>query len=119
MPEWLSRFPLGERLHVVDGDNFILRPWEEAARLQDFLGIPREIHRGSFVKSKTKEFYCWKENSNNDSSSSSSSSSITCMPPEKGNVHLIEVEVEVRLRSHFRPHNEELFKMLGRRFDWG
>ncbi len=34
LPRWLDRFPLGDRLHVVDGDNLVKRPWEELEKVQ-------------------------------------------------------------------------------------
>ncbi len=108
MPEWLVHFPLGEKLHVVDGDNFIDKPWEEMESLQDFLKIPREITRKSFKKSKSKDFYCWKSKGKN----------MSCMPSRKGHMHEIKADLEAKLRSFFRPHNQNLFKMLDRTFDW-
>ncbi len=60
MPRWLEHFPLGKKLHIVDGDNFVQRPWEEMVKLQDFLGLPREINRSSYYKrNKDKHFWCW------------------------------------------------------------
>ncbi len=41
LPLWMEHFPLGKRLLIVDGDNLILRPWEEVARVERFLKLPR------------------------------------------------------------------------------
>ena len=45
----------------MDGANLIARPWEEIEQIQDFLGLPREITRESFVQPKFKKgYYCLK-----------------------------------------------------------
>ncbi len=116
MAQWLAHFPLHRKLHVVDGDNFVLRPWEEAERLQDFLRLPRELTRGSFVASsrggrREGGYYCWKVGGNGTATT-------RCMGETKGNRHDMEAGTERKLRDFFRPHNEKLFGMLGRTFEW-
>ncbi len=60
MPAWLAHFKLGETLEIVDGDNLIEHPWQELERIQDFLGLEREITKESFTFNKEKGFYCIK-----------------------------------------------------------
>ena len=59
--QWLKHFELGRTLHIVDGANLIARPWEEMEKVQDFLKLPREITRDSFMQNKNRRSYqCFK-----------------------------------------------------------
>ncbi len=60
MPAWLAYFKLGETMEIIDGENLIKHPWQELERIQDFLGLEREITRDSFVFNQEKGFYCMK-----------------------------------------------------------
>ena len=63
MGEWLKHFELGKTLYIVDGANFVAKPWEEMEKIQDFLGISREFTRETFVESYHKKgYFCLKVN---------------------------------------------------------
>ncbi len=109
--EWLKYFPLGEKLLVVDGENLSAKPWEELEKVQDFLGVPREITKDNFVLSDEKGFYCFKQNPKHKY--------VTCMDKDKGRrQEEVSEDLKRKLADFFRPYNLELSKMLGRRFSW-
>ena len=111
---WLEHFVLGENLHIVDGDNFIRRPWEELEAVQDFLGVPRDPPRDNFVlwdDVNEGRFYCLQV--------TGGLAHVVCMGQDKGRAQRhVPPEVVARLDDFFAPHNEELFRLIGRRFDW-
>ena len=110
LSEWLRYFTLGKDLHIVDGDNLGSRPWEEFDLVQDFLGLPRNISRDDFVYSEEKGFYCFRRKD--------PKAEIVCMGNNKGHHHEPDPDLEKKLTKHFREPNQNLFKMLGRKFDW-
>ncbi len=60
-----------------------------------------------FVFNDTKGFYCL--------------SATGCLSPSKGHKgkeELFSEDLRAKLADFLRPHNQELFKMIGRTFDW-
>ncbi len=109
--EWLKYFPLGKKLHIVDGDNLVAKPWEELDRVQDFLKVPKEITKKNFLPSTEKEYYCFKQ--------SPKDRVVTCMDQTKGRrQEEVSDGLRRRLNELFKPYNLKLFKLLGRTFDW-
>ncbi len=109
--EWLRHFPVDERLHVVDGENLVAKPWEELERVQDFLEVPREITRGNFVRSTEKGFFCFRQ--------SPGDRLVSCMDQAKGRRHEeISDDLKDALVEFFRPYNLKLVELLGRKFTW-
>ena len=51
---------------IVDAENLNRHPWQEAARVETFLGLPSVVGKKSaFFYSKEKGFYCpkWEDKS--------------------------------------------------------
>ena len=80
-------------------------------RVQDFLGLDRELTASSFVHSPAKKnFYCF---------ATPRSTSTSCLPPNKGRTYDTDYpDTARRLARFYAPYNERLFHILGARFEW-
>ena len=104
---WLKTFTL-KQIHVVDGDNFKTNPSDELNKLETFLGLKNYISKNNFNYNEEKGFYCL-----------NTSGGINCMPNGKGRKHpTIDPGLLQKLQEFFKPYNEELFSIIGKRFDW-
>ena len=104
---WIAIYGL-DKIHVIDGDNFVKNPVEELQNIETFLGLQPFITEKHFVYSTDKRFYCLKENDD-----------VNCMPDRKGVPHPQMSEVtRKRLQQYYKPFNEELFITIGRNFSW-
>ena len=107
--QWLNVFPR-DRIHIVNGDNLIREPWTEIAKVQDFLGIDREVDEDNFEYVKSKGFFCLRR---------SESDEAECLRDKKGRRHpKANKKVEKKLRSFFRPFNKELYRKIEVDFGW-
>ena len=105
---WLEYFKI-DQIHIVDGDNFKLHQTDELNKVEHFLGLRRYITPNHFVYNEEKGFYCLNVTGHAD-----------CMAKGKGRHHPeVSVTMIERLKQFFKPYNEDLFKIIGRRFDWG
>ena len=94
-----------DKIHVIDGDNFVKHPVFELNKIEKFLNISSYFTDDHFVYNKDKKFYCLKK--------------AGCMGREKGRQHPNMTEsTRKRLQAYFKPLNEELFLDLRRRFPW-
>ena len=101
---YLSFFP-SEQLHVVDGERLKKAPWEELLKIEKFLGLPAFSNKNKFFYNNERGFYCYR--------------SFGCLNSGKGRPHpKIDPEKRRILLEHYKPYNEELFKLLNRRFEW-
>ena len=97
-----------EQIHVVDGNTFGKYPWKELALVENFLNIDPYLSDDKFSFNATKGFYCLK-----------TSSGEACLGKNKGRTHPdVNSTLIEKLKQFYRPHNEELFKMLDKRFEW-
>ena len=104
---WIANYGL-DKIHIVDGDNFVKNPVQELQKVERFLGLKPFITEDHFVYSARKRFYCLKENNN-----------AKCMPPKKGRPHpQMSNETRSRLQEYFKPLNENLFMTIGMTFSW-
>ena len=102
--QWLQVFGR-DRIHVVDGDNFVKHPATELIIVEKFLNISSYFTDDHFVYNSKKKFYCLKKSG--------------CMGRDKGRSHPEMTEItRKRLQAYFKPLNEELFLALGRKFPW-
>ena len=105
---WSGYFKMNQ-IHIVDGDSFKLQQVEELNKIEDFLGIERFINHNHFSYNEEKGFYCLNFTGKPE-----------CMAKGKGRVHpKINPGFLEKLRQLFKPYNEELFSIIGKRFDWG
>ena len=102
--KWLQVFGR-DRIHVVDGDNFVKYPASELIIVEKFLNISSYFTDDHFVYNSKKKFYCLKKSG--------------CMGKDKGRSHPEMTEItRKRLQAYFKPLNEELFLALGQKFSW-
>ena len=101
---WLQTFGR-DKIHVVDGDNFVKQPAFELNKIEKFLNISQYFTNDHFVYNPGKQFFCLKETG--------------CMGRSKGRPHPNMTEItRKRLQAYFKPFNEKLFLALGQRFSW-
>ncbi|RUS88767.1 hypothetical protein EGW08_003484 [Elysia chlorotica] len=108
---WLQLFPR-RQIHFVDGDRLITNPLGELRDLEKFLNLPRFFSEETVYFNATRGFYCRRVPVNGTLKDS-------CLGNTKGRKHPpVEQWVKTKLGQYFQEHNEKLFKMIGRRFDW-
>eukprot|EP00112_Aurelia_sp_Birch-Aquarium-sp1_P026104 Seg904.7 transcript_id=Seg904.7/GoldUCD/mRNA.D3Y31 product="Heparan sulfate glucosamine 3-O-sulfotransferase 4" protein_id=Seg904.7/GoldUCD/D3Y31 len=116
LKRWLRYFPR-EQIHIVNGDEFIKRPGSEVMKVQKFLNLDMQIDETDFVYNKTKQFYCIK-NKFIDRRTTRHKDSI-CLGKSKGRKHpYVSQKTLQAIREFYRPHNEELYKLVGINFGW-
>jgi [heparan sulfate]-glucosamine 3-sulfotransferase 5 len=104
---WLQVFKQDQIL-IVDGDNLIKDPVSEIKIIESFLGLEHRITKENFYFNKTRGFFCKKQGSFEK-----------CLGATKGRRHQETHPSVIRKLNHFfRPHNEKLYKMIGRTFSW-
>ena len=109
LQEWLKYFPL-EQILVLDGDLLVKDPLKEVKRTEEFLGVQHYLNSSWFEFVKEKNFYCIKNAPNGRP---------RCLGDSKGRPHpVIDPLVKKRLQQYYKPYNEKLFALIGRRFDW-
>lgn len=105
---WLEKFPL-DNLHIVDGDLFIKNPLYELRRLESYLGLSHKITHQHIYFNETKGFYCYRH----------PKEGAKCLGETKGRRHVnVSSSVIDKLRTFFQPHNEKLFSLINRTFEW-
>ena len=108
LKRWLGYFKL-EQIHIVDGDNYKINPADELKKLEKFLGLRNYITPDIFNYNSAKGFFCLNIPGGAEH----------CMPAGKGRQHPnVKPDVLDKLQTFFKPFNEELFDLIGQRFDW-
>ncbi|GFR90365.1 sulfotransferase [Elysia marginata] len=98
------------QLHVLDSSMLVKDPAAEIQKVEMFLGIRSIITDSNFHFDEQKGFYCKRP---------FYSQNIVCLGKGKGKPHpLLPKEVKQLLYEFYREHNEKLFKVIGKRFDW-
>ena len=106
--KWLEMFPK-DQMCYVDGDVFASNPFEEVHLLEECLGIRHSLQRRNFVYMPDRGFYCFRVGNQR-----------FCLNRSKGRRHPdVPDHVVVKLKTYFRPWNEQLLELTGRQFsDW-
>ena len=107
MRRWLKHFPMVQ-IHVVNGDKFIRKPWQELKKVEDFLGLENEITRELFYFNATKGFHCvqWK-------------SKDRCLTKSKGRPHPnVSKAAVIKLRKFYAKYNYQFYNLVGQDFGW-
>ena len=106
LQEWLKFFPL-EQLLILDGTAFKANPLPALQEVENFLGIIPYFDKESIYFDDTKGFFCRAKPIRG------------CLGVSTGRYHPpIDKAVEAKLRNYYRPYNERLEVMLGRKFPW-
>lgn len=124
LEKWQTTFSMNQ-IHLVDGENMIKNPQEELRRVEDFLGIRHAILPEYFIFNPKKGFYCIATNKSSNIEEDSisyrnqSRGIMRCLSKNKGRRHvLVDEALLSKLRSHYKPYNEYLFSLMGKKFDW-
>jgi len=127
LERWRSFFPL-KQIHLVDGENLIVNPFEELNSLELFLGLEPKIKPEHFVFNPRKGFYCltpgnarqeflgerdWRNRSQVEIPARN------CLSKSKGRKHVVvREELIEELRNFYAPYNEFLYSMTGKNLSW-
>ena len=105
--KYLKYFPLSQ-IHFVDGQKLITAPWVEMMSLERFLGVPAVSNETQFIKS-SKGYYCRRKQDDKRK----------CLGDGKGRKHVpISEKFYKTLEKYYKPHNQKLYDLLGRKFEW-
>lgn len=109
---WLQWFPRSQLL-VLDGEALIKNPLSQISRAETFLGLKHEVKRHDLYFNKSRGFFCMRRQG------AQVFNKFKCMGVNKGRKHVnISDAVMTKLNRFYRPHNEQLFKIIGHRFSW-
>ncbi len=104
---WLQYFN-GSNTCFVDGDRFVKNPFPELQMLEKCLGLANYFRQRHFILNKLTGFYCFKKASNK-----------LCMNKSKGRRHpMLPATLVSKLKRHFKPMAEKLFRIINRRLLW-
>ena len=105
------------QLKIIDTTDFQRDPYKVLHEVEDFLNIEHTILRDNFVFNQKKGFYCLRKDLMDKTAA--------CYQIDRGrNVsksnRIIKTSPELiaKLKSFFKPHNENFFRLVGRVFDW-
>lgn len=102
------RYFYPSQILILDGDEFKDNQISVLSKAESFLGVEHFITKDKFVFDKEKGFYCLK-----------GKHSPVCLGSGKGREHPeLRPATYHKLRSYFKPYNEELFRIIGKRFNW-
>ncbi len=109
LTKWRKYFSLSQML-LIDGNEFIRDPYPHIKQAEEFLRLPSFFRREQFIFDHNKRFFCF-QRSNIEQPS--------CMGKDKGRRHPnISDVVIARLKSFYKPHNDQLFRLTGKQFSW-
>ena len=109
MKPWIDTFPLNNIL-IIDGDKLRDNPFDAVKKTESFLGLEEYFTERIFFFDKEKGFYCFLKELDGDPK---------CLGESKGRPHPeVDPKVLQMLQDFFKPHNEDLFKMINLRFNW-
>ena len=100
--KWLEVFKR-DQFCYVDGDSFIVSPFQELRKLESCLGLELFYAPEHFTYNMKTHFFCFQ------------TSNVVCMGKSKGRPHPpVTVDLERRLLRFFEPWNKELEMIIGR-----
>ena len=105
--KYLKYFPLSQ-IHFVDGEKLKTAPWVEMMSLERFLGVPAVSNETRFIKN-SRGYYCRRAQDDK----------MKCLGANKGRKHAVISEKFYKtLETYYKPHNQKLYDLLGRKFEW-
>lgn len=108
MKKWLRYFKMNQ-IHLVSGEDLVGNPLDELIKVEEFLGLSRELSKDQFYLNATRGFHCMRLEDGRSK----------CLGSSKGRSH-VEVRPKTlrQLTDFFRPHNRKFFRLVGRNFSW-
>ena len=110
---WLDQFDAGH-FYIVNGDDMLVDPGRIVEEIQDFLGLPKLLLRQDFVRDPDSGFFCYKSHRDTAASCLGAGKTRT----RNGKVKTANATME-RLNRFYKPHIQQLEKLLNREFGWG
>lgn len=128
---WLAAFNLGKNLMIVDGEELLSNPGAVVEQVQDFMGVPRILQSDDFVRNPVSGLYCirpwWKRDYDYRAEKLSLPTwedNLQCLVENKGRsrsknaLFSMSIETKAIIQNFYRPYNEQLFKLINKRFNW-
>ena len=102
------------QLMVIDANEMLINPGEIMERVQDFVNLPKLLLKEDYVADPNNPgYFCYKD---------WQTEKLDCLPKAKQRTRnkLISISntTSAKLKSLYSSHNEALFNVLGRRFQW-
>lgn len=108
--KWLKYFS-NEQILVLNGENFIVNPYEEIIKVEKFLNLKPFFQKGHFTFDEKKGFFCINKNLDTKQAE--------CLKDNKGRMHpFISEETIDKLRKYYEPYNKKLFDLIGVKPFW-
>ena len=107
LKNWFRYFNRSQ-LFILEADDLINNPYNVLHQIETFLNLPHFFTQKNFYVDKKKGFYCFKDSGGHQ-----------CLGKSKGNPHPnVPGWAMDQMREFFKPHNAQLYKLLGRNFSW-
>ena len=115
LERWLRYFPRKQIL-VLDGEAFLKNPVRSLVQVEQFLEIPPYFALPATAKllkfDMTRGYFCLTRDPRKGGK---------CLAEDKGRRHTypeVSKDVLTKLAYYYRPHNEQLFQIIGQTFSW-
>ncbi|CAK8697927.1 unnamed protein product [Clavelina lepadiformis] len=113
---WQSRFNESHMM-IINGEKVMQNPGPEYIKLQKFLGVPEMFQEKDWVKNNTTGHFCLRPPNNR--------STLYCQDDQvkKGRTRSLiaakpKRNITMWLNNFYRPYNDELVQLLGKKFLW-
>ena len=113
---YLSFFSQNQ-IQIIETERFKRNPYTVLREIEEFLNIEHAIKPDNFVYIEEKGVFCLRQNRGSNNAS--------CYGHRRGrNTTQVKESITYsnltlhRLKSFFKPHNEELFRLINKTFDW-
>uniref|UniRef100_A0A0B7B3Y4 Sulfotransferase domain-containing protein n=1 Tax=Arion vulgaris TaxID=1028688 RepID=A0A0B7B3Y4_9EUPU len=106
---WIQCFPKSQ-IHIVEWSDIMQRPAQTVHKIEAFLGVPYKAREENFHRDEVKRVYCIRP---------LHIKRMVCLSQNKGKSPTLSPSVEAMIYRFYSKHNEELFRLLGQRFQWG
>ena len=99
-----------DNLLIIESRELVNNPAHVLFKVETFLGLKHIIDERDFVYNEQKRFYCIR----------SDHEQMVCYGTNRGRTEFKEIRNETRakLKTFYKQHNENFFKLIGTRYDW-
>ena len=111
------RFFKKSQIKIIEAEYFKRKPYNVLREIEEYLNIEHVIKPDNFVYVEQKGVFCLRKAKQSESAS--------CYGAERGrNTTQVKNSIKYsnmtlhKLKSFFKPHNDEFFKLINRTFDW-